>query len=94
MFTEQRNEPRQPINRPVKLTGGEDAVVRNISPSGMYLEIRGSAPQQGSIVIEMTLPEAGMKFTARGQIVRMEHREGLTGIAVKLEAPQLEPIET
>ena len=38
----------------------------------------------------MHLADARMKFTAEGDIVRIEHRAGVTGVAVKLRTPRLE----
>ena len=92
MFEEHRVEPRQPIEAPLRMDGTE-AIARNISPSGMYVEIRGDRPVDGTVIIEMEWPEEHLRFRAQGRIVRMEHRDGLTGIALKLESPQLEPLE-
>lgn len=92
MFTEQRVEPREPLALPLKLGDGSSAVTRDISPSGMYLEIRGDHQIGGTVFFEMDLADAKMKFTAEGQIVRLEHRDGVTGVALRLVSPKLEPI--
>jgi hypothetical protein len=92
MFLEQRAEPRESLALPLKLGDGATAVTRDISPSGMYLEIRGDHTMGGTVYFEMDLAEARMKFTAEGHIVRLEHREGLTGVAVRLVHPHLEPL--
>jgi hypothetical protein len=91
MFSEHRAEPREQVSLPLRLADGLTGVTRDISPSGMYLEIRGDHQLGGTLVFEMDLDDARMKFTAEGQIVRLEHREGRTGIAVKLLCPKLEP---
>ena len=93
MFEERRQEPREPLALPVKLAGGAEAMTRDISPGGMYLEIRGDHDLGGVLFFEMHLDEARMKFTSEGRIVRLEHREGCTGIAVQLISPQLKPLE-
>jgi hypothetical protein len=40
----------------------------------------------------MKLSEANVKFIAEGEIVRIEHRDGRTGVALKLHAHRLEPL--
>jgi hypothetical protein len=92
MFVEQRVEPRESLALPLKMGDGSAAVTRDISASGMYLEIRGEHQIGGSVFFEMDLDDLRMKFTAEGQIVRIEHSEGKTGIAVKLRSPRLEPL--
>jgi hypothetical protein len=92
MFTEQRGEPREAVALPLKLGDGSAAVTRDISPSGMYLQIRGCPDLRGTLLFEMDLQDLHMKFTAQGHVVRLEHCDGYTGIAVKLDSPRLEPL--
>jgi hypothetical protein len=92
MFTEQRGEPREAVALPLRLGDGSSAVTRDISPSGMYLRIRGCPDLRGTLFFEMDLQELHMKFTAQGRVVRLEHCEGFTGIAVRLDFPRLEPL--
>jgi hypothetical protein len=89
MFLEQRCEPREPLALPVKLAGGVQALTRDISPSGMFLELQGSHDVVGPLHFEMQIEQPRMRFTAEGRIVRVEHHEGTTGIAVKLLSPRL-----
>lgn len=91
MFVEQRAEPRESVALPLKLADGSAAVTRDISPSGMYLEIHGDHQLGGTVFFEMDLEDARMKFMAEGRIVRLDHRDGRTGIAVKLVDPKLVP---
>jgi hypothetical protein len=93
MFIEQRLEPRESLALPLKLGDGCSAVTRDISASGMYLEIDGLYPLRGMVIFEMHLSGARMKFTAEGEIVRIEHKGGSTGVAVRLRAPRLQPID-
>ena len=67
-------------------------MTRNISPTGLYFEFEGERLMHGLVDFEMQLAEAGMKFTAVGEIVRVEQRSGRTGVAVRLMAPRLELI--
>ena len=92
MFKEQRIEPRESLALPLKMGDGSAAVTRDISASGMYLEINGQHQLRGAVVFEMHLAAARMKFTAEGEIVRLEHKDGSTGVAVRLVSPKLEPL--
>jgi hypothetical protein len=93
MFEEHRAEPREPLVLPVKVAGSGEAVTRDISSSGMYIEIRGDHDLDGTLFFEMHLDEANMKFTSEGRIIRLEHRDGFTGIAVQLVSPQLTTLD-
>jgi hypothetical protein len=94
MFKEQRTEPRERLALPLRLRDGSHAVTRDISASGLYFEMEGDHQDVGGLVdFEMELPDLHMKFTAVGRIVRVEHRPGTTGVAVKLLSPRLEPME-
>jgi hypothetical protein len=94
MFKEQRTEPRESLALPLKLGDGSAAVTRDISASGMYLEIDGKHQIEGAVIFEMHLAAARIKFTAEGEIVRLEHKhDGSTGVAVRLVSPKLEPLE-
>jgi hypothetical protein len=91
-FVENRTEPREPLALPLELGQGLRGMTRDISPSGMYLEIRGDHELGGTLVFEMRVDEANIRFTSEGRVVRVEHYEGCTGIAVKLLSPRLQPL--
>jgi hypothetical protein len=93
MFKEQRVEPRERLAMPLRLRDGSHAVTRDISASGLYFEMDGTHEVQGLVDFEMELPDLHMKFKAVGKIVRVEHNFGITGVAVKLLSPRLEPME-
>jgi hypothetical protein len=93
MFEEHRIEPRERLSLPIKVGDGLRAMTRNISPSGLFFEIEGERLMHGLVDFEMQLAEAGMKFTAVGEIVRVERHCGMTGVAVRLMAPRLELID-
>jgi hypothetical protein len=93
MFKEQRVEPRERLALPLQLRDGSHAVTRDISASGLYFEMDGEHHVDGLVDFAMEIPDLHMKFTAVGQIVRVEHRFGVTGVAVKLLSPRLEPLE-
>lgn len=91
-FLELRVEPREQLALPLRLADGIVSVTRDISASGMYLQILGDHAPTGRLLFEMDLPDVNMKFTAEGEIVRLEHRDGWTGIAVRLISPRLAPL--
>ncbi len=93
MFNEERKDPRESLELPVKLSDGTAVRTRDISASGMYIEFPPGYLLAGPVEFEMQLAEVGMKFTARGEIVRVEHRANGTGVAVRLIAPKLEPLD-
>ena len=92
MFIEHRHDPRQPVALPVRLDSGVPAIARNVSASGMFIEWHGPDPMGGTVYVEMDLVDAGMRLEAEGEIVRVEHADGKTGIGVKLRDARLEPI--
>jgi hypothetical protein len=91
-MAEHRVEQREALALPVQLGDGPAAVTRDISASGMYLEIPGVHELGGAVVFEMKLAQAQVKFIADGTVVRVEHHEGRTGVALKLHAHRLEPL--
>ena len=91
MFEELRQEPRQAIDLPLRLADGSEGVARNISPSGMYIEIRGHHPQAPHVSVEMEVPGERMTFRGHGRIVRVDHRDDVTGLAGHIEEATLEP---
>lgn len=92
MFGEQRLDPREPLALALKLGDGNTAITRDISASGMYFEIHGSYAMAGPVVFEMQLAELGVKFTAVGEIVRVERHASRTGFAIRLRHPRFEPL--
>lgn len=92
-FEEQRVAPRERIALPLDLRDGTRAVTRDISATGLFFEIEGSHVIGGLVDFELHLVEARVKFMSTGEIVRLEHANGKTGVAVRLLAPRLEAVE-
>lgn len=92
MFDEKRETPREALALPIRLEDGRVGMTRDIGPAGMFLEIEGPPPADGTIVFEMEVPETGLKFSAQGWIVRVERHASRTGLAVKLLDPRLEAL--
>ncbi len=93
MFIEHRADPRERLALLLRLRDGSHAVTRDISASGIFFEMPGEHHVAGLVDFEMQVPDLRVKFTAVGRIVRVEHRFNTTGVAVKLIAPRLEPLE-
>lgn len=92
-FEEQRIAPRERLSLSLKLRDGSQALTRDISATGLFFEMEGEHLLSGLVDFEMEVPEARVKFVSTGEIVRLEHSPGRTGVAVRLLAPRLEPIE-
>jgi hypothetical protein len=89
VFVENRNDPRRPLRLPVDLGGGVHGIAQDISPSGMYVVVRGDFDPGSRRDFAIEIEEPPMKFTAQGIVVRVDRRKGYTGIAVRLESPRL-----
>lgn len=92
MFIEQRVDPREALSLPLKLGDGKSAVTRDLSASGMFLEMAGSHVLEGPVLFEMDLTDARIRFSAEGEVVRIEHSDGKTGIAVRLLSARLQAL--
>ncbi len=90
---DKRTEPREQLALPITLGGGIGAVTRDISPTGLFFVVEGIRPMSGLVDFEMHLHQSGMKFSSIGEIVRVEHHGGRTGIAVRLMGSRLEVID-
>lgn len=93
MFQEQRQDPRERLALPLALAGGPHAVTRDISATGLFFVFDGEHVVRGPVDIELNLPEYAMRFCSSGEIVRIEHGDGRTGVAVRLVNPRLLPVE-
>jgi hypothetical protein len=93
MFHEQRQDPRERLVLPLQMRDGSVALTRDISARGLYFEIEGEHDMVGLVDFEMHLTDARMRFTAVGEIVRLQYHNGRTGVAVRLLSPRLVPLE-
>ena len=80
------------VTRPVVLARGS-GVTRNISTSGVFFEADVDYAVGSKIIfaIELDGPQVeNLALRSRGEIVRIEHRAGKVGMAVKIDASKLE----
>lgn len=89
MFEERRRYPRECLALPLQLASGARATTRDISGSGLFLFIEGWHVLQGPLHFELQAAGFPLKFTASGEIVRVEYHADTTGIALHLLNPRL-----
>ena len=90
--TDKRREMRMSAARPVQLERGQ-GVTRNISTSGVLLETDVDYAEGSEITfaIELDGPQGEkLMLRSRGEIVRVERRNGKVSIAAKIIASKLE----
>ncbi len=78
--------------RPVRLDRGV-GVTQNVSASGVFFEtnVDYAAGSEISFAIELDGPQGKkVMLRCRGEIVRVEHRDGKLGVAAKIVASKLE----
>lgn len=95
MPNKQRSEPRERVDLPLQLGDGHAGVARDISASGIFIETDSEQCMGGLVDVEIDLDTPGgpIKLKAQGRIVRIESQGGRNGVAVKLVASRLEPVE-
>lgn len=65
---------------------GSSGVTRNISATGVYFETSEEAApgSKVSFTIEVLVNGESLKMVCSGAVVRVDHKDGMVGIAVKL----------
>ena len=86
-----RREKRIPVTMPVRLANTGEGLTRDISASGIYLEMESEHVPGHNVdmTIDFTTPAGKLQFNCQGVIVRVEQSDGRVGIAVKISASQL-----
>lgn len=82
--------PRRSADRciselPIEINGAQ-GITRNISATGVYFETT-IEPAPGSKVqftVDVMVEGEALKMVCSGEVVRVDHKEGTVGIAVKL----------
>lgn len=95
MFMENRIAPREPLALPMQLGDRSQCMTRDISPTGVFYET-SRAERVGSLVdfqIDLDAPGGRMRLRAQGEIVRIEPGVRMNGVALRLLASRLEPVE-
>lgn len=89
MFEERRRHPREALALPLQLASGARAITRDISGAGLFVFIEGWRTVEGPLRFELQLADFPLKFTAYGEIVRIEYHAETTGVALRLVDPRL-----
>lgn len=91
--TDRREAARLQMRLPVKFEDG-DGWTRDVSASGVYFETDASltpgAPIKFSLLLEHVYPTP-LHLACKGEIVRVERREGTVGVAAAITAYRLLP---
>lgn len=74
------------------LGGGSPAVMRNISALGLYVTTPPTAQLERWLLLGYELPDAGLRFKAVGEVMRIESFGDVNGIAIRLHSPALQPL--
>jgi len=91
-----RSEERISTALPVRFEDGSTGVTRNISASGIDIEIdRAPIPDQPlAFSVEFQSGGGGLTLRCRGQVMRVEQLETRVGVAARLLESKLAPAMT
>ena len=95
MATDRRLTPREAIQLPVVLADGTPARTRDVSRGGLYLTIPAGTHVNDWVRLEFAVPPVGLKFTAAGEVVRMERGidASTDGVALRLHHARLSELD-
>lgn len=93
MHQEQRADPREPLALPITLGDGTQAVTRDIGPEGLYFLMPAGKTIDDWVALAFEMPRARLKFTAAGEVVRIDRHEHCTGVALRLHGARLVPLD-
>lgn len=93
MYQERRASLREPLAVKVLLADGSTAVTRNISVDGLFLLLPGVRGLAQQLSFEYELPQQRLKLIASGEVLRTQLTLGGIGVAIRLSAWRLVPVE-
>jgi len=89
MHPDRRSSARERLVFPITLEDGSAALTRDISADGLFFTLPVGHAVPGWMRIEFDIPQAALKFTAAGEVVRIDRGEHEDGVAVRLHAQRL-----
>jgi hypothetical protein len=89
MHPDRRASSRDHLALPMTLADGSAAMTRNVSAEGLFFTLPAGRQLDDWLLVEFEVPSAGLKFSAAGQVVRVERGDLEDGIALRLHAPRL-----
>ncbi len=90
-----RAAQRDKVSLPVQIGIECEGITRDLSATGLYA-VAGCNPKVGNevdLTIEFTLHKQELLMICRGTIVRVEHNQERTGLAVKFSETRLQVLE-
>ena len=93
MHPERRASARDCLSLPIALPNGESGMTRDVSADGLYFTLPSGSEVDDWLHIEFAVPSAGLKFSAAGEVVRVEHGATQDGVALRLHSSKLTPID-
>ncbi len=90
MVNDRRLSPREDFALLVELDGESSAVMRNLSASGLYLEVLGMYRPEGLVKFEIETDR--LKFVAHAEVVRLDYRPSTTGVAFEFACAKLKAV--
>lgn len=93
MHPERRASARDHLSLPIALPNGSIGTTRDVSADGLYFTLPAGSEVETWLHIEFAVPSAGLKFSAAGEVVRIEHGDTEDGVALRLHMSRLTPID-
>lgn len=95
MAIERRLTPREAIQLPVVLADGTPGRTRDVSRGGLYLTVPAGTHVNDWVRLEFAVPPVGLKFTAAGEVVRVERgiAPATDGVALRLHQSRLSELD-
>ncbi len=95
MSSDNRSSTRETVELPARLKDGREGWTKNISATGVLMELDGNTALDSEVDFEIHLETSvgPLKLVARGKVVRVQPNGNRKGIAVQLLTSRLEPAE-
>lgn len=93
MHPERRTSARDRLSLPIALPNGSSGMTRDVSAEGLYFTLPAGSDVEPWLHVEFAVPSAGLKFSAAGEVVRIEHHDGEDGVALRLHMSRLTLID-
>jgi len=93
MDLDRRASARESLALPIVLADGSSATTRNVSASGLFFTVPAGQQVDMWMRVEFSVASAGLRFTATGEVVRIERGQHEDGVALRLHAPRLSVLD-
>lgn len=92
MKEELRSEPRERVALPISASDGVGGATRDVSATGLYLELCSDEPlgTQIDLTVELDVGGRMILLKCHGQVVRVERNANRVGLAIKMQDSRLE----